>query len=107
MTTLRYRVALASMALGLALPSPATAQQDYPNHVVRVIVPFGAGGPTDVFTPVLAEELRKPRKQGFVLENRPGAGTVIGTAEGAKAPPDGYTLVMVPTTPTVNETLAP
>ena len=107
MTTLRYRVALACMALGLALPSPAMAQQDYPNHVVRVIVPFGAGGPTDVFTRVLAEELRKSLKQGFVMENRPGAGTVIGTAEGAKSPPDGYTLVMVSATQTVNETLVP
>src|SRR3977135_2373698 len=105
MTTSRYRVALACMAL--ALPSPAMAQQDYPNHVVRVIVPFGAGGPTDVFTRVLAEELRKSLKQGFVMENRPGAGTVIGTAEGAKSPPDGYTLVMVSATQTVNETLAP
>src|ERR1700716_672964 len=109
MTTSRYRVALACMALGLplALPSPAMAQQDYPNHVVRVIVPFGAGGPTDVFTRVLAEELRKSLKQGFVMENRPGAGTVIGTAEGAKSPPDGYTLVMVSATQTVNETLVP
>src|SRR3981081_656018 len=109
MTTSRYRVALACTALGLALalPSPAMAQQDYPNHVVRVIVPFGAGGPTDVFTRVLAEELRKSLKQGFVMENRPGAGTVIGTAEGAKSPPDGYTLVMGSATQTVNETLVP
>src|SRR3977135_1019623 len=105
MTTSRYRVALACMAL--ALPSPAKAQQDYPNHVVRVIVPFGAGGPTDVVARVLAEELRKSLKQGFVMENRPGAGTVIGTAEGAKSPADGYTLVMVSATQTVNETLVP
>src|SRR3979490_2874930 len=107
MTTSRYRVALACMALGLALPWPAMAQQDYANHGVRVIVPFGAGGPPDGYTRVLAEELRKSLKQGFVMENRPGAGTVLGTAQGAKSPADGYTLVMVSATQTVNETLVP
>ena len=103
MTRLRYRVALACMAL--AFLSPAKAQQDYPNRVVRVIVPFGAGGPTDVFTRVLAEELRKSLGQPLVMENRPGAGTVIGTDSAAKSAPDGYTLLMVSATQTVNETL--
>ena len=54
-----------------------------------MIVPFGAGGPTDIFTRLLAEELRKALKQPFVLENRPGAGTIIGTEAAAKSPPDG------------------
>jgi tripartite-type tricarboxylate transporter receptor subunit TctC len=92
------------MAFVLASLSPAAAQ-DYPNRVIRVIVPFGAGGPTDVFTRALAEELRKSLGQGFVMENRPGAGTVIGTDAAAKSPPDGYTLVMVSATQTVNEAL--
>jgi tripartite-type tricarboxylate transporter receptor subunit TctC len=95
------------MALGLALPSPAKAQQDYPNHVVRVIVPFGAGGPTDVFTRAIAEELNKSLKQAFVMENRPGAGTIIGTDAAAKSPPDGYTLLMMSATQTTTETLVP
>ena len=103
MTSSWYRVALACMAL--AFLSPAKAQQEYPDRVVRVIVPFGAGGPTDVFTRVLAEELRKSLKQAFIMENRPGAGTVIGTDAAAKSPPDGYTLLMISATQTVNETL--
>ncbi len=105
MTPLRQTAALACIASTLWFLSPANAQQDYPDHVVRVIVPFGAGGPTDVFTRVLAEELRKSLKQGFVMENRPGAGTVIGTDAAAKSPADGYTLLMISATQTVNETL--
>jgi tripartite-type tricarboxylate transporter receptor subunit TctC len=105
MITLRAASCLAFvMAFVGASLAPARAQ-DYPNRVVRVIVPFGAGGPTDVFTRALAEELRKSLGQGFVMENRPGAGTVIGTDAAAKSPPDGYTLVMVSATQTVNETL--
>jgi tripartite-type tricarboxylate transporter receptor subunit TctC len=91
--------------MALAFLPPAKAQQEYPDHVVRVIVPFGAGGPTDVFTRVLAEELRKSLKQAFIMENRPGAGTVIGTDAAAKSSPDGYTLLMISATQTVNETL--
>ena len=68
-------------------------------------MPFGAGGPTDVYTRAIAEELRKSLHQTFIMENRPGAGTTIGTDAVAKAPPDGYTLLMVSGTQTVNETL--
>ena len=68
-------------------------------------MPFGAGGPTDVYTRAIAEELRKALHQTFVMENRPGAGTTIGTDYVAKAAPDGYTLLMVSGTQTVNETL--
>ena len=78
---------------------------DYPSHPVRIIVPFGAGGPTDVYTRAIAEELRKSLNQAFVQENKPGAGTTIGTDFVAKAAPDGYTLLMVSGTQTVNETL--
>jgi tripartite-type tricarboxylate transporter receptor subunit TctC len=80
---------------------------DYPNRAVRFIVPFGAGGPTDVFTRALAEELRKTFNQSFIIDNRPGAGTIIGTAEAAKAAPDGYTLLMMSATQTTVETLSP
>ncbi len=72
---------------------------------MQIIVPFGAGGPTDVFTRAIAEELRKSLHQTFVQENKPGAGTTIGTDYVAKAAPDGYTLLMVSGTQTVNETL--
>ncbi len=79
--------------------------EDYPSRTVKIIVPVGAGGPTDVYTRAIAEELRKALHQTFVMENRPGAGTTIGTDTVAKSPPDGYTLLMVSGTQTVNETL--
>jgi tripartite-type tricarboxylate transporter receptor subunit TctC len=104
-----YWRALVLAFLGLAplLAATSARAQDYPNHSVRIIVPFGAGGPTDVFTRALAEELRKSLNQPFVMDNRPGAGTIIGTAEAAKAAPDGYTLLMVSATQATVETLAP
>lgn len=99
---------LAAIALlaGIAalLASPATAE-DYPSRTVKIIVPFGAGGPADVFSRAVAAELQKSTKQTFVLENRPGAGTTIGTDAVAKAPPDGYTLGVISGTQAVNETL--
>ena len=70
-------------------------------------MPFGAGGPTDVFTRAVAEELNKSLKQAFVMENRPGAGTIIGTDAAAKSSPDGYTLLMMSATQTTTETLVP
>jgi tripartite-type tricarboxylate transporter receptor subunit TctC len=87
--------------------SPCAMAQDYPSRPVRIIVPFGAGGPTDVFTRAISEELRKSLNQPFVMENRPGAGTIIGSEAAAKSPPDGYTLLMVSATQTTTETLAP
>ena len=78
---------------------------DYPSRPVKIIVPFGAGGPTDVFARAIAVELQKSLHQPFVIENRPGAGTTIGTDFVAKATPDGYTLLMASSTQTVNETL--
>ncbi len=99
-------VLMALVLAALPFAAPATAQ-DYPNRTIRMIVPFGAGGPTDVFTRALAEELRKSLGQSFVMENRPGAGTIIGTTEAAKSAPDGYTLLMVSATQTTVETLNP
>ncbi len=70
-------------------------------------MPFGAGGPTDVFTRAIAEDLRKSLNQPFVMENRPGAGTIIGSDAAAKSPSDGYTLLMMSATQTTTETLVP
>jgi len=96
-------------ALLLAAASAATATiaraDNYPSRPVRIIVPFGAGGPTDVFVRELSVELEKSLHQPFVIENRPGAGTTIGTDYVAKSAPDGYTLLMASSTQTVNETL--
>jgi tripartite-type tricarboxylate transporter receptor subunit TctC len=72
-----------------------------------MIVPFGAGGPTDIFTRALGDELHRALKQPFFLENRPGAGTIIGSEAAAKSPPDGYTLLMISATQTTTETLVP
>ena len=100
------RVFLNLLAATAVVPfaSPSRAD-DYPSRPVKIIVPFGAGGPTDVYTRDMGEELRKALHQPFVMENRPGAGTTIGTELVAHATPDGYTLLMVSSTQTVNETL--
>ena len=105
MVLLRQIVALFALAGALIASASAAIADDYPSRPVKIIVPFGAGGPTDVYTRAIAEELRKSLHQPFVMENRPGAGTTIGTDVVAKAPPDGYTLLMVSGTQTVNETL--
>jgi len=107
MTTMRQIVVLLTLAASsiTALPALPLNADDYPSHPVRIIVPFGAGGPTDVYTRAIAEELRKSLNQAFVEENKPGAGTTIGTDFVAKAAPDGYTLLMVSGTQAVNETL--
>jgi tripartite-type tricarboxylate transporter receptor subunit TctC len=102
-----WRKALCGLALSAALWAAPSAAQDYPSRTIRFIVPFGAGGPTDVFTRALAEELRKSLGQSIVMENRPGAGTIIGTTEVARAAPDGYTLLMISATQTTVETLNP
>ena len=96
---------LASAALlALVLTSHASAQ-DYPSRQVRVIVPFGAGGPADVYARVIAQHLSEQLKQTFVVEDRPGAGSIIGTDAVAKSAPDGYTLLVMSNTHTTNESL--
>src|SRR3982751_6935684 len=90
--------------LGLALSLPAAAQ-DYPARQVRIIVPFGAGGPADVYARVIAQHLSEELKQTFIVEDRPGAGSIIGTDAVAKSPPDGYTLLLMSNTHTTNESL--
>ncbi len=107
MTTVQRVSSLVALAmLSFVAAAPCTAQE-YPSHPIKMIVPFGAGGPTDIFTRLLAEELRKALKEPFVMENRPGAGTIIGTEAAAKSPPDGYTLLMISATQTTTETLVP
>jgi tripartite-type tricarboxylate transporter receptor subunit TctC len=93
------------LALASAAAASASRADDYPSRPIKIIVPFGAGGPTDVYTRDIADEMRKALHQTVYMENRPGAGTTIGTDLVAKADPDGYTLLMVSGTQTVNETL--
>src|SRR4030088_1837831 len=103
------RFALALSAALVAMPNLATPclAQDYPTRPVRVIVPFGAGGPADVTARLVGNVLQENFGQPFVVENRTGAAAVIGTLEAAKSPPDGYTLLMMSNPQTANESLVP
>jgi len=94
--------------LGLLAASLAgIAQQAYPNRPVKIIVPFAASGPADNYARFMAQRLQEALGQNFVVDNRPGAGSIIGTDAVAKSAPDGYTLLMMSNTQTVNESLIP
>jgi tripartite-type tricarboxylate transporter receptor subunit TctC len=103
---MRALLRLAAFILPVLLILPAAAE-NYPNRPVKFIVPFGAGGPADVYARVLAQHLSEETKQTFVVEDRPGAGSIIGTDAVAKAAPDGYTLLIMSNTHTTNESLLP
>jgi tripartite-type tricarboxylate transporter receptor subunit TctC len=103
---MRAFLRLATVILPVFLAWPAAAQT-YPTRTVKMIVPFGAGGPADVYARVLAQHLSEDTKQSFIVEDRPGAGSVIGTDAVAKSAPDGYTLLVMSNTHTTNESLLP
>jgi tripartite-type tricarboxylate transporter receptor subunit TctC len=85
------RIAMAAVALAVATLAQA---QDYPNRPVTMVVPYAAGGGLDVFARQLAQKLSERLGKTFVVENRPGSGTVIGASYVAKAAPDGYTIML-------------
>jgi len=97
------------MALVLYMLAPiyAGAAETYPSRTVKIIVPFAAGGPADLYARVLAQHLQEKLGQPFIVEDRPGGGSVLGTDAVAKSPPDGHTLLMMSNTHTVNESLIP
>jgi len=100
------RFALLGLLTGVfTAPAARLVAQDYPTRIVHVIAPYGPGGPADVFSRVLAQKLSDALKQSFVIENRPGASTMIGTDAVAKAAPDGYTLLIISQTHATNESL--
>jgi tripartite-type tricarboxylate transporter receptor subunit TctC len=103
------RPALALLSALLAMPVLGAAAQadDCPSRPVRIVVPFGPGGPADVAARLLGNVLQESLGQPFIIENRAGAGGVIGTQEAAKSQPDGYTLLMMSNTQTANESLVP
>ncbi|WP_408594305.1 Bug family tripartite tricarboxylate transporter substrate binding protein [Limnohabitans sp.] len=94
-------------ATTLGALSSAQAQQGYPNRPVKIIVPFAASGPADNYARFMAQRLQDALGQPFVVDNKPGAGSIIGTDAAAKSPADGYTLLMMSNTQTVNESLIP
>jgi tripartite-type tricarboxylate transporter receptor subunit TctC len=106
--TLRPWAALAGLVVTgvAAMSAPAGAQQDYPNRQVTIVVPYAAGGGLDVFARQLAQRLSDRLGKPFVVENRTGAGTAIGSTYVARAAPDGYTLMLGTSTPfAINATL--
>ncbi len=99
-----FRTILALALAAAALPSFA---QSYPSKPVKIIVPFGVGGPADIYARFVGVKLQEVLGQPFVVEDKPGGGSIVGSSEVAKAAPDGYTLLMMSNTHTVNETLIP
>jgi tripartite-type tricarboxylate transporter receptor subunit TctC len=99
MKAITRRVLLQSAApLALASAWPVHAQEQYPNHPIRLLVPFPAGALTDSLGRIVAERLRPVLGQPLVVENRPGSGTLLGAAVIAKSPPDGYNLMVATST---------
>jgi tripartite-type tricarboxylate transporter receptor subunit TctC len=99
------RHALAGLLACAVLAPMASSAQEWPARPVRFVVPFATGGSADVFGRVVATRLQETLGQSFVIENRPGAGSIIGTDVVAKSPADGYTLLIMSNTHTVNESL--
>jgi tripartite-type tricarboxylate transporter receptor subunit TctC len=94
-----------ALALFAIAPWSGASAQNYPTRLVHVIAPYGPGGPSDVYSRIVAQKLSEALKQSFVVENRPGASTMIGTEAVAKAAPDGYTLLIISQTHATNESL--
>jgi tripartite-type tricarboxylate transporter receptor subunit TctC len=98
------RAIFATLAL---LASFACWSQTYPARPVKIVVPFAVGGPADIYGRFIGAKLSETLGQPFVIENRPGAGSIVGTDVVVKSAPDGYTLLLMSNTHTVNETLIP
>jgi tripartite-type tricarboxylate transporter receptor subunit TctC len=94
---MKHLIAFLFSVVSVVCVFPAFGQQAYPSKPIRIIVPFGPGGFTDVAARILQKELAPAIGQPIIIENKPGAGSTIGTSEVAKAQPDGYTLVMIST----------
>ena len=94
-----------ALLLLLMLGALTASAQPYPSRAVKIIVPYGVGGPADIYGRFLGAKLQEALGQPFVVEDRPGGGSIVGTDAVAKSPPDGYTLLVMSNTHTVNETL--
>ena len=96
------KIAIAAVATLAAAP---TVAQNYPNHAIRLVVPSSPGGGTDITGRIVAQKLSEQLGQQVVVDNRAGAGTIIGIEIAAKAPPDGYTLLMGLSTLAINPSM--
>src|SRR6202161_3489122 len=105
MTIIKIGARLAALCAGLVMAGTAWAADSYPDHKIRMIVPFSAGGPTDVIGRLVAERLSEVLGQQVYVENLPGAGGNLGVETAKRAAPDGYTIVVVSTGFVINPTL--
>lgn len=99
--TVAFWAAIAAACLGLIAPAASVRAQDWPNRPVKVVIPFPAGGPTDVLGRPLVDHLSKVLGQPFLIDNRAGGGTTIGAQAVVKSDPDGYTLFLGTVSPFV------
>jgi tripartite-type tricarboxylate transporter receptor subunit TctC len=99
---IRALAALVLLSFGVSAWS-----QSYPSRPVKIVVPYGVGGPADIYARFIAARMQDSLGQPVVVEDRPGAGSIVGTDHVAKSAADGYTLLMMSNTHTVNETLIP
>jgi tripartite-type tricarboxylate transporter receptor subunit TctC len=106
-TVVRKLLPALGCVVACAIHAPLAPAQSYPSKPVRIIVPFGAGGPADIFARFLGARLQDSMGQPFVVDDRPGAGSIIGTEIVQKSPADGYMLLLMSNTHTVNESLVP
>ena len=102
---MRRRDFIALLGGAAMLPAAPAIAQSYPSRPIRLIVPYPAGGGTDIVARVVGQKLHESLGQPVVIDNRGGAGGTIGTAAAAKSPPDGYTLVLVPTSHVINPSI--
>ncbi|MGC1696900.1 MAG: tripartite tricarboxylate transporter substrate binding protein [Pseudolabrys sp.] len=105
MRSIIRNLAICAALLGTALAIPPASAASYPDHPVKIIVPFAAGGPTDVMARLLAQKLSDKLGQQFYIENLPGAGGNIGTANAARSAGDGYTILVASSSYVVNPSL--
>jgi tripartite-type tricarboxylate transporter receptor subunit TctC len=99
--------AIAMVLLGAGVIAPARAQSAYPSHLVRWVVPYAAGGATDVLSRLICQRLTERLGQSFMVENKPGAGSNIGTQAVINAAPDGHTLLLTSTANAINASFDP
>ena len=98
---------IAALTMSLLFAVPATAQQSYPSRPVRMIVPFPPGGSVDPLARLVSERLSEGMNQRFIVDNRAGGNTIIGTDALAKSKPDGYTVMVMSRTFVISSLLYP